>query len=499
MAERVNAMKLLFFSCLLILFPLSQSTLSRCQTVVAPIGVRQGNIQPIVHAPVKLAFQLYWDYLIVVRGSIGNLKNLNFLIDTGACPSVVDQKVAHNLRLSQEPRRVNLSTTTVDAQLVTLPSILIGPIRAESLPVLAEDLSFFGKNLGHKVDAIVGMDVLRNSSFTLDYKNKEMLLGPVQSFSSYIPFDTETPVVTVRLRLPDRQLRLVVDSGTPDLMLFQSRVLNSAGFESLGTENVADLSGTFQRKKVRIPEVYLDKENVGPQIAFIADDRKDDGDDFDGVLGFRGPHFSKIAFDFERRRFGWERAPVPAITVSVYDDIRLPPRVLADAEREATRIYERAGVPILWISCAMSSDAHTDLRCREQPSPMHLNVRIVPHAVTASDSVFGVAFLSEEGTGVYTDVFYDSIEKLDQDSHIGSARVLGHVMAHELGHLILGSNAHSYWGVMCPSWHREELRLASMGNLVFSEEQARFMRERLSRKSGFWSRLGKKYCIGNET
>lgn len=328
-------MKLLSFSCSLVVFTLSQSTLGRCQTAVAPIGVRQGNIQPIGHAPVKLAFQLYWDYLIVVRGSIGNLKNLNFLIDTGACPSVVDQKVAHSLRLSQQPRRVNLSSSTVDAQLVTLPSILIGPIRAESLPVLAEDLSYFGKNLGHKIDAIVGMDVLRNSSFTLDYQKKEMLFGPVQSFSSYIPFDTDTPVVTVRLRFLNRRLRIVVDSGTPDLMLLQSRVLDSGGFESLGTEIVADVSGTFQRNKVRIPEVYFDQENLGPQIAFIADDRKDDGDDFDGVLGFRGPHFSKIAFDFERRRFGWERGPVAAITVSAYDDIQIPPRVLADAEREA--------------------------------------------------------------------------------------------------------------------------------------------------------------------
>jgi hypothetical protein len=54
-------------------------------------------------------------------------------------------------------------------------------------------------------------------------------------------------------------------------------------------------------------------------------------------------------------------------------------------------------------------------------------------------------------------------------------------MAHELGHLLLGSNAHSRQGIMCPDWHGGELQLASTGSLLFSEEQARFMRKRLAR------------------
>ena len=54
-------------------------------------------------------------------------------------------------------------------------------------------------------------------------------------------------------------------------------------------------------------------------------------------------------------------------------------------------------------------------------------------------------------------------------------------MAHELGHLFLGSNAHSRQGIMCPSWHVDELHRPSMGALLFSEEHGRFMRGLLAR------------------
>lgn len=111
---------------------------------------------------------------------------------------------------------------------------------------------------------------------------------PVGSLRFSVPFTTDTLIVTIRMGFENRQPRLVVDKGDPDLVLFESRLPETTGLQTLGTEEIPDVSGTFQRWQVRISEAYLGKEPLGAEVAFVVDDRKDDGDNFEGVLGMKG-------------------------------------------------------------------------------------------------------------------------------------------------------------------------------------------------------------------
>jgi hypothetical protein len=164
------------------------------------------------------------------------------------------------------------------------------------------------------------------------------------------------------------------------------------------------------------------------------------------------------------------------ITVLVNDSVHIDRQVLGEAEKEAARIFHAGGVEISWVNCIGGSDVG---RCRVQPGVNEFVVHIVMSGKTSSDSVFGVAFVAEDGSGKYCDVFFRRIKQQSEESNLGVERLLGYVISHELGHLLLGSRSHSPWGIMMPTWRNAELQEAKMGMLLFHQEQAQLMRTRI--------------------
>jgi hypothetical protein len=212
------------------------------------------------------------------------------------------------------------------------------------------------------------------------------------------------------------------------------------------------------------------------------------------------------------------------LTVSVYDDAGVPAAVLIQAEQKAARIFDRAGVNVIWANCPTSPnhvgpDALVRAGERSSPSfatapsgladdglqaggrmgtpaptwsglpdggcskfewPTNLALRVVPRSTGSVNDVFGVAFLSAEGTGCYSNVYYDRAIGLHTDWNVGVADILGAVMAHELGHLLLGSNSHTPSGIMRGHWQSEELHRLVRGGLLFTPDQGQHMQGELS-------------------
>jgi hypothetical protein len=179
------------------------------------------------------------------------------------------------------------------------------------------------------------------------------------------------------------------------------------------------------------------------------------------------------------RCFSTGESTAVSVTVDVFNDAATPRSVLEFAEQEASRIFMAAGLEITWVDCLARQQNVPSASCPPSRGPTHLNLRILPRGKRVTEDSFGVAFLAVDGTGTYIDVFYDAVEKLHHESNTSPGRLLGHVMAHEIGHLLIGSHAHSNWGIMCPVWGRKELRSIEMGSVFFTGDQASRMRTRL--------------------
>ena len=98
----------IFSTGLLVILSLSHADQSWSQTAIVP-DLPAPEMERLTHVPVKMPIRLYWGYLVIVEGSIGNVQKLHFLVDSGAYPSVIDQKIAHDLGLAEQPARVNLA------------------------------------------------------------------------------------------------------------------------------------------------------------------------------------------------------------------------------------------------------------------------------------------------------------------------------------------------------------------------------------------------------
>jgi hypothetical protein len=90
-------------------------------------------------------------------------------------------------------------------------------------------------------------------------------------------------------------------------------------------------------------------------------------------------------------------------------------------------------------------------------------------------------------------IFYDRIERLEMRPISGGAtvsQILGYAMAHEIGHVLLGSTEHSADGIMRGPWKQPEFERRAKGWLQFTTQQSAAMRESAFRQASLQQSAG---------
>lgn len=271
-----------------------------------PDGQKRRKAGPNPPTKTAISFELYRDYLIVVHGSAGPLKGLNFLVDTGAIPSVLAPRLAQRLRMNAAPTEIPVLNGNVPGEMATLPSLQLGPVHKENLRVLVEDLSFIQRWLPFQIDGIVGLDVLGKNAFVIDYAAHEVRFGPTPPMPMSVPLQmTEGLPIVDAIVNNHSSVHLLLDTGAPSLVLFEH--IPDPGLQAASAQVSPGSIGSFDRKLVRQISLQLGEAEFGNEPAFIVRNPRDAGHNFDGLMSPAALGITQVAIDLSHGTLSFTR------------------------------------------------------------------------------------------------------------------------------------------------------------------------------------------------
>jgi hypothetical protein len=145
----------------------------------------------------------------------------------------------------------------------------------------------------------------------------------------------------------------------------------------------------------------------------------------------------------------------------------------ADARASAAATLAPVGVHVDWRDCARG--------CGEALGDHEVMVRLVVAPPTALLGSLGSAMVDlAERRGVLATVYVDRVHAVAGRSHVNPATLLGRAVAHEIGHLLLGTSRHAEAGLMRARWSDRELQRESTADWAWSSEEVSRIHEHLT-------------------
>ncbi len=176
---------------------------------------------------------------------------------------------------------------------------------------------------------------------------------------------------------------------------------------------------------------------------------------------------------------GFSKTPELHVTVRVLDYASLPADAQGELQAKAKRVLGQAGVAVEFVEC-LAGGVETDAEaCRAPLGPTDLWLRIFHPKLAMKGGQLGYAAMTPEG-GAYITVFINAAQEKARVGNLSNGALLGHAVAHEIGHLLLGANSHSTSGIMRPFWRTCDEEWMAKGVLLFHGSEAARMRAALT-------------------
>jgi hypothetical protein len=166
------------------------------------------------------------------------------------------------------------------------------------------------------------------------------------------------------------------------------------------------------------------------------------------------------------------------IVVRTYDSVGVAPADMDRARASVGAILASIGIEPIWPPC------HETI-CTGPVKPHEVMVRIVRSGPQSVEGSLGYSVVDvSRHTGSLATIYDDRVHALAEQAGVDPGLLLGRVMAHEIGHILLGTSSHARSGLMRAVWASGELRRDLKSDWVFSGREAADLRRRLVARTG---------------
>ena len=177
-----------------------------------------------------------------------------------------------------------------------------------------------------------------------------------------------------------------------------------------------------------------------------------------------------------------ERDPIP---VCIEGDINSTNQfTIGQAELIAARPFREIRIALQWHNAPSA--------CPEEREPVR--VRVWAH--TPIDYHRGASGTSRPYDGVHAEIFLDRMQSSVEGAVLTA--LVGHVLAHEIAHVLGGSDGHAA-GVMRPSFSREDIRRMALVPLRFPESYVILIRDGVRTRHERLAEIKSKGFVNNQS
>lgn len=152
----------------------------------------------------------------------------------------------------------------------------------------------------------VAVSILGRSSFSIDYDRRVLIFGSIAAGDSNLHLNVVPPFLTVQVSFGGHPFRLLVDTGSRHIVLFQQRVSGRvSNLRVRGDKLLYHMAGTSRLQRLVLPPLEAGSLTIRGLDALLSTaDVHHYPSSIDGILGVRSIAARRVDFDFERNRLG---------------------------------------------------------------------------------------------------------------------------------------------------------------------------------------------------